>query len=1245
MATVTAPLESLRPLAVPSPATSIEVKPVTIGAPAPSTIDELIKLRASEPEADEPIIAYPNNDIDYIYYTPRQLNDLVEQVAVHYSKFIPQRISSSDPVQVVGLLGPSDLDYLITLLAVTRLGHTVLFLSTRISEDAVVSLIQATKATTLLFNESYRALAAGVQERIGASTGLIYSPNNDSPSTSVEKQRLPPHHLDGTSENKHVCWIIHSSGSTGHPKPIFQTHSGALRNYANNFGLRGYITLPLYHAHGISCVFRAIHSRKIIYMYCAKVPLTAHYLLATLQEHREIRVLYAVPYALKLLSESQDGLATLKDLDLVMFGGSACPKPIGDKLTQNGVLLVSHYGTTETGQLMTSFRDRSDTAWDYLRAGPELRPFLRMEERSPGIYELCVLPGWPSKVASNRDDDSYATKDLFEPHPTIPNAWRYYARLDDTLVLENGEKVNPLLIEDVARDNPNVTDVVAFGANKPYVGVFLVPAKTSTVKSDEELVDLIWPAIDACNEKMPAYARIMKEMIKVLPSTAQYRTTDKGTVIRSAFYRDFADQIEDAYRDDSVNENLPVIEGPELLAHLRQLLTDVVGGSGDVADVKDDTDLFSLGIDSLQSLKLRISIMKTVNLAGTTLPQNFVFENPSLQAMASALTRLRLGQGTDVQPDIETRMTALIEKYGTFDQSAIVKKTNSSDVVETSQSVLLTGATGSLGAHIVSQLALSPKCKAVYCLVRSNSKESAAKRVRQSLQARNLYHTLSATTQRKIVALPADTTDPQLGLSEETYTHMISQITHVIHCAWSVNFNMTLESFSDCIAGTRHLLDFCLTADRPNGAAFAFCSSVSTTARTPGNSVPEALPESLSYAQNMGYAQSKLVTEHVVRRAAQQTGLTARVLRIGQIIADTRYGIWNASEAIPMTFQTAETINALPKLDELVSWTPVDIIASSVIDLTLAPPDSAVEVVNITNPTLIHWMTDLLPLLHESGLKFDELPAREWVDKLRHSEQDPVANPPIKLLEFFASKYDNDNPPTGRRVFETSIAQAHASSLRQAGAVSKTLVERFVNYFRTSCWVTPLATTEKQERRSVIFLTGPCGSGKSTVGVSLAEKLGLPLIEGDDIHTRTARQKMHNLQPLDDADRFTWLAHIRGAVADRIASTGAPGAIVTCSALRKTYRDELRKLSELFKEDVEVIVRFIFLDTGDDSDALMQRLHMRQGHYMKPEMVKSQIEILEQPTESESDMVPVNAKQNKEAVLKEVEEIVREILE
>jgi nucleoside-diphosphate-sugar epimerase len=74
-----------------------------------------------------------------------------------------------------------------------------------------------------------------------------------------------------------------------------------------------------------------------------------------------------------------------------------------------------------------------------------------------------------------------------------------------------------------------------------------------------------------------------------------------------------------------------------------------------------------------------------------------------------------------------------------------------------------------------------------------------------------------------------------------------------------------------------------------------------------------------SVMRKMGYAQSKLVTEHIIDRAAHQTGMTARVLRVGQIISDTVHGIWNATEAIPMILQTAETIHALPQLEDIVS--------------------------------------------------------------------------------------------------------------------------------------------------------------------------------------------------------------------------------------------------------------------------------------------------------------------------------------
>ncbi|KAJ5407938.1 hypothetical protein N7509_001821 [Penicillium cosmopolitanum] len=1197
------------------------------------TIDDLVRARAAGETAHEPIVAYPSSGTDYVYYTPHQVNILVESAAVYYSKTIPQRLSSNDPVQVVGLLGPSDFEYLITLQAVSRLGHTVLLLSTRIAEDAYVSLAEATKATFLITYPSFQSMGENICKRTSATQVPVVLPA-DLNSPDISSAVLPASHRHGPTENKNITWVIHSSGSTGHPKPIYQTHSGALKNYANNFGLKGFITLPLFHAHGISCLFRAMHSQKLIYMYNASLPLTATALLSTLNDHPEIEILYGVPYALKLLSESDDGLKRLARLELVMFGGSSCPKPIGDTLVQNGVRLVSHYGTTETGQLMTSFRERSDLDWDYVRPGPSLLPYLRWEAQPgmPGIYELCVTEGWPSKVASNRPDNSYATKDLFEKHPSIPNAWRYYARLDDTLVLENGEKANPLVIEGVARKNHNVAEAIAFGSTKPRIGLFIIPSEKSPFETDDELLDAVFPDIEKCNAESPAYAYVSRDMVFVLPKNSEYRRTDKGTVIRSAFYKDYAQKISDIY-DFSDGTGDQVLEGEELTQFLRQSLL-AIALSVDSSSLELTTDLFSLGIDSLQSIRLRSAITKTLDLRGQRLSQNFVFENPSLKAMADEITRLRSGEEPKEQIPIEERMQSLIEKYSNdFKRHVPVEREADG------QHIVLTGATGSLGAHIVAQLVQSDDVRKVYCLVRAKTTSAARRRVAQSLYARKVSLGLTPAAERKIVALPADLTNSDnMGLDDELFNRIKRTVTSVIHCAWSVNFNWALESFEQsCIAATRNLLDLCLSAEAPRPASFSFCSSVSTVARTPGNWVHEELPESLSHAQGMGYAQSKLVTENIVNRAARQTGMTARVLRAGQIVADKTFGIWNATEAIPMILQTAKTIKALPQLDDVLSWTPVDVMAASIIDLSLS--STAGEVLNVTNPTLNHWSKDLLPLLREAGLEFEELPKQAWLQKLRESNQDPEVNPPVKLLEFFASKYDNTNP-TRTLLYDTKKAQAASRSLASVGGLDNEFTSQFIKYFDTQCW-TKVPTPAPA--REVIFLIGPCGCGKTTAAETLSSRLNIPTIEGDSLHSPLARHKMARNIPLADSDRWDWLAHIRGAVMDRLLSSDSKAVTVTCSALRTVYRDELRRLNQLF--DFPVTVSFLLL-TIKDKALLTERMNKRSAteqHYMKSSMVASQLDLLELPVD-EDDVVTLDSSMSRDEVLDNVVETVQNIL-
>jgi gluconokinase len=135
---------------------------------------------------------------------------------------------------------------------------------------------------------------------------------------------------------------------------------------------------------------------------------------------------------------------------------------------------------------------------------------------------------------------------------------------------------------------------------------------------------------------------------------------------------------------------------------------------------------------------------------------------------------------------------------------------------------------------------------------------------------------------------------------------------------------------------------------------------------------------------------------------------------------------------------------------------------------------------------------------------------------------------------------------------------------------------------------------------NVVFM-GVAGSGKSTVAMHYAKGRGFAFVEADDFHPPANVAKMKSGQPLTDEDRVGWLA----AMAQRIAEGKARGEtmVITCSALKRAYRDALRKGDpDLF---------FVLLD-GPES-LLAQRLATRTDHFMPPSLLASQLAILERP--------------------------------
>jgi carbohydrate kinase (thermoresistant glucokinase family) len=862
---------------------------------------------------------------------------------------------------------------------------------------------------------------------------------------------------------------------------------------------------------------------------------------------------------------------------------------------------------------MTSFRPVGDKAWNYVRESAKLSPFLRWIPRGPKLYECTVLPGWPAKVASNQPDGSYATKDLFEAHPTIEKAWKYIARLDDTIALVNGEKFNPVMMEGKIRSHKAVTETVIFGSGRPYLGALIVPSPATQGLPEEKIVDQIWSVIEKANVTAEAYARLSRDMICVLPHDCDFPRTDKGSVIRQAFYKRFAADIENAYDQvATANGNLKALPVPELEQFIRDTLKKTLPQT---KDIERTADFFSAGLDSLQSIQVRTAILKAIDIGNNRLGQNVVFDYPSIALLSTYLYNLRTGQ-MDEEVSVASRMQDLINKYSDFKPVALRRN------------VVLTGATGSLGAHVLTQLVSRPDVETVHCLVRAKDSKDAARRVQKSLMQRKLYHSLSLSAHRKINALSSDLSDPLLGFDSETHKAVTQGLTGVIHCAWSVNFNLNLSTFEkDCISGVRHLLDLCHAVPLSTPASFDFCSSVSTVSRCPDIHTPEVAAD-LDWAQGMGYAQSKCVAEHLCMAAAQKTGVKARVLRVGQIVADTIYGVWNDTEAIPLMMQSALSIGALPKLQESPSWTPVDVIAKAVTEIALSNADSCVA--NVTNAKTFSWTHDLLPALREAGLKFDEVEPKEWVRRLAESSDDAVANPPKKLLDFFAFKYDKETFAPSR-TYETGVATALSPALANAPVLDAAFVKTFVNQFLASAWKIPSSTSASPPKKQVIILAGPCGSGKSTIARQLSTAFTAPFIEGDELHTRDAVLQMAAGTALDDAARAPWFDRLKQRALASVTELGYDNVFVACSALKQTYRDSFREL-EKGNEGVKVL----FVDLQVEQEELVRRMRERGGHYMNEGMVESQVAIKEEPGLCETDVLPVDAGKAVQEVVEEV---------
>lgn len=899
---------------------------------------------------------------------------------------------------------------------------------------------------------------------------------------NLKPEQNPPE-IPSSVKPHDIAYLFHTSGtSSGLPKPIPQSHYaavGVLPRLPGGGSVATFSTTPLYHG-GIADCLRAWASGATIHLFPGTQPITAANVQRAVGRANSylanacpVKYFTSVPYVLQMLGgdpahpEDESGLQLLRDMDLVGVGGAALPASVGEYLTSKDVKLVSRFGSAECGFLLSSHRDYStDREWSYLRADSSLQPDYydfepqAVEEGEPALFEFVVKPKWPHRAKTNRPDGSFATSDLFERHPTITNAWRYHSRADAQVTLLNGKKFDPAPVEgEILASEVGkrlLSDVMIFGTGREMPGILLFPKSGNTSTHGDQIVEDVWPTIEKMNEETQSHARLARKCIIVVErkpdEIPELPKSSKGTILRGQAERMFADEIERAadYNPELSGKRARIPDS-EVMDALGRLFDDVVG-----RHVDPQADLFAQGVDSIACSQLRQTISKAFFFdSDISLPLNVIYDQGSIERLSKYILRCRVSgtavpDGLNEEDPDEQLMLDLVEQYRRQIHAPAGSFDHHKDRV-----VILTGATGALGAHILEILLQDSKVARVYCLVRAESPEQASGRVLASLKSRGL-RSCEIGKDSKLVSLPCRLQDHKLGLAGSEWERLADEATLMIHSAWSVNFSLKLRSFQDQLSGLTNLLEL-RNATRSSAARFVFISSTAAVIAAAKGERPisETLSSDPDDASPLGYSRSKWVAENMLASArvsgsfaSQITSSTSGlrspgvaeektpiiIIRVGQLCGNSRTGVWNATEAYPIMLSSARVSGCLPDLPgEALSWLPVDTAARSVLEIATSPPDPPgparapgqrfsqsrsqhlhnTPVYHVVNPHQEPEWGHMLGWIcgegsgsgdQNGGAKVSVVPAPEWIDRLEQALE-TRDHPARALLHLWKAAY------------------------------------------------------------------------------------------------------------------------------------------------------------------------------------------------------------------------------------------------
>ena len=509
--------------------------------------------------------------------------------------------------------------------------------------------------------------------------------------------------------------------------------------------------------------------------------------VASVLRNIDLDIGFFPPSILEEMSKSSSALATLERLKVVVFGGgkrasltsTVCSKLAnGEKgpLSQNaGDLIAKHtevrnmLGTTESASFPTLTHSPED--WPYLKFDPSLKGF-QFRPRMEDLFELVLVRDDSTEKFTSTwnafpDLSELATKDLYVRHPSKSDLWLLKSRLDDILVLSNGEKVFRLPLEDGLRIAPIVSEVMVIGHSRFEVAALIELRGSAKTRPRKELMEELASYIEKANETMPGHGKLSEDRIMFTKPVKPLLRTSKGSLMREAIVATYSGEIDELYSGSASDDlSFPplMVDGDQ--GQVEKSISEAIQKLTRLSDLSSQQDFFRAGINSLHVMRLvrwlkhQILVQK-LPISADSIDPGFIYSSPSITQLAVALMGFldkQVNGHVDKDDARRQAMGDILRRYTSDLPRSIV---------------LLSGSTGSLGSYLLDAMLADDGIQRIYCLNRAVDGETKQTTV-SSTQG------LSVDWKDKVRFVRADFSQANFGLNAQLYQELENEVTVII---------------------------------------------------------------------------------------------------------------------------------------------------------------------------------------------------------------------------------------------------------------------------------------------------------------------------------------------------------------------------------------------------------------------------------------------------------------------------------